>query len=142
MATETVFLDTNGWFALLSNNDVLHASAQRSWRELARQRRPVVLTDWIIAETGNGLARTPERRGFPFAVRELRNSARTRIVTATSVLLERALKLYEERPDKTWGLVDCASFVVMKDEGIADAFTTDRHFEQAGFNCLLPATAP
>jgi predicted nucleic acid-binding protein len=29
----------------------------------------------------------------------------------------------------------------MKDEGMTDAFTTDRHFEQAGFNCLLPASA-
>ena len=47
-----------------------------------------------------------------------------------------------DRPDKTWGLVDCSSFLVMQDEGIADAFPTDRHFEQAGFNCLLPAAVP
>ncbi len=55
--------------------------------------------------------------------------------------MERALLLYSDRPDKAWGLVDCASFIVMKDEGITDAFTIDRHFEQAGFTCLLPASA-
>jgi hypothetical protein len=46
--------------------------------------------------------------------------------------------MYASRPDKTWGLVDCASFVVMQDEGITEAFTNDRHFEQAGFTTLLP----
>ena len=56
--------------------------------------------------------------------------------------MERALLLYSDRPDKFWGLVDCASFIVMSDEGISEAFTTDRHFEQAGFECLLPSTAP
>jgi len=40
--------------------------------------------------------------------------------------------------DKTWGLVDCVSFVVMRDEGISSAFTNDRHFQQGGFRCLLP----
>jgi predicted nucleic acid-binding protein len=29
------------------------------------------------------------------------------------------------------------SFVVMRDEGIAEALTTDHHFEQEGFVCLL-----
>jgi len=40
-------------------------------------------------------------------------------------------------PDKTWGLVDCVSFVVMRDAGILDSLTTDKHFEQAGFRALL-----
>jgi uncharacterized protein len=37
------------------------------------------------------------------------------------------------RPDKDWSLTDCISFVVMKDEGIREALTGDRHFTQAGF---------
>jgi hypothetical protein len=49
-----------------------------------------------------------------------------------------ALELYSKRSDKTWGLVDCASFVVMEKEGIDEAFTNDRHFVQAGLSCLLP----
>lgn len=34
-------------------------------------------------------------------------------------------------------VVDCISFVVMEEEGITDALTGDRHFEQAGFIALL-----
>ena len=40
-------------------------------------------------------------------------------------------------PDKEWPLTDCVSFVVMKERGITEALTGDRHFEQAGFVALL-----
>lgn len=39
--------------------------------------------------------------------------------------------------DKGWGLVDCASFVIMTGRGISEALTNDRHFQQAGFPRLL-----
>jgi uncharacterized protein len=58
-------------------------------------------------------------------------------VAASSELLKRGLALYDGRPDKEWQLSDCISFVVMEDEGITDALTGDRHFEQAGFQALL-----
>jgi hypothetical protein len=54
-------------------------------------------------------------------------------------IFRRALELYAQVSDKTWGLVDCASFVVTRDEHIVDALTTDHHYEQAGFRCLLPS---
>lgn len=39
--------------------------------------------------------------------------------------------------DKDWGLVDCTSIIVAKNLGISEIFTTDHHFEQAGFQILL-----
>ncbi len=39
--------------------------------------------------------------------------------------------------DKGWGLVDCTSIVLAKEMGINEIFTTDHHFEQAGFTILL-----
>jgi hypothetical protein len=59
------------------------------------------------------------------------------VVSASSELMRRGLALYLERGDKEWQLTDCISFVVMEDEGINDALTGDRHFEQAGFKALL-----
>jgi len=44
---------------------------------------------------------------------------------------------YRYRRDKDWPLTDCISFVVMEDEGISEALTGDKHFEQAGFKALL-----
>jgi predicted nucleic acid-binding protein len=45
--------------------------------------------------------------------------------------------LFARRPDKSWSLTDCISFVVMADRGLTEALTGDRHFEQAGFRALL-----
>ena len=35
--------------------------------------------------------------------------------------------------DKDWSLVDAASFIVMRQLRIQEAFTSDGHFRQAGF---------
>ena len=59
------------------------------------------------------------------------------IIEPDDLLNRRGLALYDERPDQEWSLTDCISFVVMADEGIAEALTGDHHFEQAGFVALL-----
>jgi uncharacterized protein len=98
----------------------------------------VVVSDWIVAETGNGIARTNARSAFVGAARLFTASPRAQVITVGNALLLDALQLYENRSDKNWGLVDCASFVIMQNQKITDAFSNDRHFQQAGFNCLLP----
>jgi hypothetical protein len=139
MATDPVFLDTNGWLAILNASDSLHARATMAWREINRQRKGLVLTDWIIAETGNGLARTAARAAFSRAVEIVMSSARVRVVHVDEDLLRRAMQLYAGRADKGWGLTDCASFEVMREMRVTDALTSDHHFEQAGFVSLLRA---
>ena len=52
-------------------------------------------------------------------------------------LHERAIELYINHADKEWSLTDCVSFLVMRDRGLREALTGDRHFEQAGFVALL-----
>ena len=95
MRNEPSFLDTSGWMALLNTDDRLHASAVAAWREIARQRRAVVVTDWIIAETGNGLARTGRRGAFAQAVRLLPTSTEFRLILIDGELLMKAVNLYQ-----------------------------------------------
>jgi len=47
------------------------------------------------------------------------------------------LELYKKFSDKKWGLVDCISFVVMRERGVNEALTSDKHFVQAGFRALM-----
>ena len=68
MPDRPVFLDTNGWIALLNSSDALHATVSSVWSDLLRRSSTIFLTDWIVAETGNGLARTNARKRFPRAV--------------------------------------------------------------------------
>ena len=58
------------------------------------------------------------------------------VVRLTPALFDRAFALYSSRQDKDWGLSDCVSFIVMRDEGVTDALTFDQHFVQAGFRAL------
>ena len=48
-----------------------------------------------------------------------------------------AWELFRNRPDKTWGVTDCASFILMKEMGMDAALTVDHHFEQADFQRLI-----
>ena len=132
-----VFMDTSGWIATLSADDQFHRQASELLRQFASMRRPLVTTDWVFAETGNGLARTARNR-FVQAVGTFLQSSNSRLIWIDEPLFQQALELYGQAADKTWGLVDCASFVVMQREDISEALSADHHFQQAGFLCLLP----
>ena len=54
------------------------------------------------------------------------------MVTVDTPLLNRALQLYQARPDKNLGN-DGLYF----DQGFTDAVTADKHFVQAGYQALL-----
>ncbi|MGK5095465.1 VapC toxin family PIN domain ribonuclease, partial [Deltaproteobacteria bacterium TL4] len=67
----------------------------------------------------------------------LKASPSVEIVHIDAALDRRAWELFTQRNDKDWSLVDCSSFMVMKEFHITEALTTDHHFEQAGYVCLL-----
>ena len=64
------------------------------------------------------------------------------IVQIAESLYLRAIRLFQDRSDKEWGLTDCMSFVVMQEYGLTDALTSDNHFRQAGFRALLLEDSP
>lgn len=62
------------------------------------------------------------------------------VVGLSTALLNRAVELYRSRTDKSWGLTDCISFIVMEDQKLVEAVTADEHFAQAGYRILLSET--
>jgi uncharacterized protein len=138
MSSRDVFLDTSGWIALLNVDDQFHGRAEERLGEFEQAQRSLVTTDWVLAETGNSLARnTMARKSFARAVETFLASPSGRLPDVDAGVFREALAMYDRTADKSWGLVDCASFIVMSRERIEDALTADRHFEQAGFRCLL-----
>jgi predicted nucleic acid-binding protein len=129
-----VFADTFFFFAILNRNDPCHERAVAHSRNTRALR---VTTDWIITELGDGLSRVAERERFMDLYRHIQLSPAIRVVPASRALLEEGIALYASRSDKDWSLTDCISFVVMRDEGLTQALTGDKHFEQAGFTALL-----
>jgi uncharacterized protein len=129
-----VFADSFYFFALLNDKDAAHPAAKKF---SAQSDAPYVTTAWVLTEVADGCA-TPERRPAFLKLLDLLNeSPDATIVPCSEELFERGIELFRQRPDKDWSLTDCISFMVMEDEGITDALTGDRHFEQAGFRALL-----
>ena len=129
-----IFADTFYYIAFLSPSDEAHERASGFTQSYSGK---MVTTEWVLTEFADGLARTSTRMRCAAFVDWLGKDADVKIVPATSDLFDAGLSLYRNRPDKNWSLTDCISFVVMKREGITDALTGDRHFEQAGFKALL-----
>ena len=132
-----VFVDTAAWLALLNQSDRLHQQAKAVEKSLKVNRRLWVTTDFILIEVADALCRVSQRSQTAKLIKNLKKLKSVFVVALDPELLEQGLALYESRLDKDWGLTDCISFVVMEQRGITEAFTSDRHFEQAGFTRLM-----
>ncbi|RME79588.1 MAG: PIN domain-containing protein [Chloroflexi bacterium] len=135
--TETIFVDTAGWIALLNSDDTLHQPAIREMQKLRDRQVVLVTTEFILLEVADALSSPHVRTKTVSFINGLRNTPLVKITPITPQLFAKAWELYSQRPDKDWGLTDCSSFVVMAEEKITLAFTSDKHFEQAGFSRLL-----
>ncbi len=133
----TVFADAGHWIALLYPRDQLHEQAKMlAERHISDS---IVTTEMALVEALNHLS----GRGQTFRllavqmVRELENNPNVEVVSQTRAQFQAAVARYASRPDQTWGLTDCASFLVMEEYGITEALAHDQDFEQAGFVALL-----
>ncbi len=128
------FADTFYFLALLDSREERHPQAAAASRDPQLQ---FVTTEWVLTEFGDAYCHPQDRGDFVALYRALAHHPRVKIVPADSSLFQRGVEFFERRPDKEWSLTDCLSFLVMGDEGITQALTGDRHFEQAGFTALL-----
>lgn len=97
----------------------------------------MVTTRPVILEIGNALTRTQHRSAAIALLRGLEFDPSVEIVPLTEELYRAGSDLYLAHRDKEWGLTDCISFVVMREQGLREALTADHHFRQAGFQMVL-----
>ena len=131
---KTAFAHTFYFLALLDSREQFHELAVQASRD---PQLHLVTTEWVLAEFGNAYCHPKDRSDFVVLYRSIANHPRVRIIPANTELFQHGVDFFEQRPDKEWSLVDCLSFVVMRDEGVTSALTGDKHFEQAGFTALL-----
>jgi len=132
-----VFLDTSFAIALSSITDQNHERAVRLANQIETNKTRLVTTQAILLEIGNSLSKQKYRAAAIQLLESIEADPNVEVVLLTNSLYRLAFSLFKQRDDKEWGLVDCISFIVMQDRGIADALTTDTHFQQAGFRALL-----
>jgi predicted nucleic acid-binding protein len=135
MNGERLFLDTAYVQARVNRRDQYHRSAVVCQGRV-RSAAEVWTTDAVLIEIGNALS-TSNRDGAIGFIEQRYDTPNIRVGQVSRALLFESLKLYRSRSDKEWGLTDCISFVVMGQNSLTAALTSDHHFRQAGFRALL-----
>src|SRR5690348_13151479 len=115
--TNSVFLDTSFSIALAIQSDTNHERAIRIASDLEKANRKIITTQAIVLEIGNALSKQRYRQSAIKAIEHLETDPNVLIVSLSDDLLESAFDLFRDREDKEWGLVDCVSFVVMRERG-------------------------
>lgn len=101
-----------------------------------RDTQEVWLTEAILTEIGHALSSINRKAAVAFVYQSYRLSNVT-VVPIDTLLFHKGLDLCHSRLDRTWGLTDYLSFVVMKQEAFTMALTADQHFIQAGYRALM-----
>ena len=125
--------------ALLDGRDGFHARAC-AIRPLAERAAEFWITEPVLFEIGNALGSRQRTVALDF-IRSCYVDDRFRVIAVSKPLFINALSLYEAHSDKNWGMTDCLSFVVMRENGLTVALSCDRHFIQAGFRALMLETS-
>lgn len=134
---EPLFVDTGYLIALIVADDV-HAEEAAAWcAKIRAERTPLVTSAAILIELGDGFAKARKWGRARIVIDALRSDPIVSVVTVDESVLSRALALRDTYADKDWGLTDCTSFVIMREQGISAALACDSHFQQAGFRALL-----
>jgi predicted nucleic acid-binding protein len=133
---KSLFVDSAGWMALADANDPAHDAARDARDRWLKDGGALVSSDYVMDETLT-LLRVRLRLG---AARQwwdqVAASARLRWEWIDGERAEKARSWFFQWSDKNFSFTDCTSFVIMKELRLRQALTTDKHFEQAGFQIL------
>lgn len=129
-----VFADTAYFIALTNLRDAAHHKATAFADEAIND---IVTTQWVLTEYCSYMNKPATRRiAGPF-IEDLMRDPAIAVLPANAKDFGRGFRLYRDRTDKAWTLVDCISFILMRELRIKEALTSDHHFEQTGFTALL-----
>ncbi len=134
---KSVFADTSALIALGNKRDAFHSQAVLINDSLRQSKKNFVTTDAILLELGNAFSPLNLKPLAIKLIEVIRQSKKWNCVCLDENLMNRGFELYKQMKDKEWGFVDCISIIVAKDMKIKEIFSTDHHFEQAGFKILL-----
>jgi len=121
-----VLWDSSAILALLDANDADHGRAVQVATQIASERRPSFVTNYIEVEAHALLLRKLGR----MLAREWLLTGGLPVVRALPADENRAREIIARHSDKNWSLCDAISFAVLEARGVRRAFTFDHHFLQ------------
>jgi predicted nucleic acid-binding protein len=126
--TRSVLWDSSAILALLDADDADHQRAVAIARQIAAEKRPSFITNYIEAEAHALLLRKLGRT----IAREWLLTGGLTVLRAMPDEEQRAKEILARHTDKDWTLCDAISFAVLDVRHVRRAFAFDRHFRQYG----------
>jgi predicted nucleic acid-binding protein len=132
-----IFYDTGAWYALTVPGDKNAPAARGLQTAVARGvHGAIVTTNFVVNEAATLVRMETDTETAVRLARGVLGRPTITLVWIGSDHFNNALALFESHRDKRWSFTDCTSFAIMRELGIAKAFSFDRNFEQAGFDRL------
>ena len=132
MAAE-LFVDTGAWYAAVDWSVPGSDRIRRVLRERVRGAVRAVTTNLVVAETHALLLRRANRAVALAYVQQVGRTPNV-VVSSTPALEAAAVRDWLNAfDDQDFSFTDAVSFAVMKERGIRESLTLDRHFATAGF---------
>ena len=129
------FLDTSYLLALEFARDQNYTAAELHWQKILQSSPTLVTTSYIFDEVVTYLNSRGHHTRAIRVGNSLLTSGSVELIHVDHTLFYEGWQYLQHHKDKDYSLTDCISFVVMKRFDADTAFTFDRHFVQAGFNC-------
>ena len=124
------FLDTSAIYALADERDANHRDAVVLFRMALERAEELLVHNYILVESAALLQR---RLGLSSVLRFLEDAKSFRVHWISEEDHDNAVALLNQRSRRGLSLVDCMSFVVMRDYGVQDSLAYDSDFEREGF---------
>ncbi len=134
MTIEKVFIDTSAFYALMDRSDSYHQSASKLWAHILDKGYYLKTSNYVTVET---LALLQNRLGFEAAdlwSRDVLGIVET--LWIDEVLHNLAFEIWFSLGRRKLSLVDCASFVIMRQNKMEKVFGFDKHFIEHGIESL------
>ena len=130
----SLFVDTGAFVARYCSDDDMHNKAVTGWKKMAKER--LVTSNLVITETITLLAKRTSPEFAADTADLIFLSEQLKIVYANRDDELQALQFIRKFSDQKISFTDSVSFVIMKNAGIAKAFSFDKHFKVVGFQLV------
>ena len=128
-----LFVDTSGWYAAFNRAERAHEAVRQALAQARASLRPIVTSDYVVDET---LTLVRMRIGHRIAV-EVGDAVWRRggaeVIDVEPSVKESAWQIFRRYREHALSFTDCTSAALMRERGIDEVLTLDRHFTVLGF---------
>jgi uncharacterized protein len=131
--SKRIFVDTGAWFAIADKNDQFHRKASDLIKRIVGNRDNLITSNLVIQETAMLLSRKLSKEAAFRFLQTVYNDDDVEIIHCNEAMEKEAYGIFHHFAEQDFSIVDCVSFVLMKELKIKHVFTFDKHFKTMRF---------